>query len=263
MNGPEKRPGRRTMSLNNAPSERLSLTTPRARRLFAGGAALWALAIFLWRQGGLDTAIQLAHEPLRQIPSLMGVALDISRFGMTACVLAYLGLLVLSLGSRGPKDLQKLFLPVLLSFAAAGAAGDLAKPLFDRARPYVEHPAELTSVISPASSSLPSGHATKSFALVLPFAVFAGGKDKKRKALRGALAAVAVAIAYTRVLMGVHYLGDVLAGAGTAFLFLPPVAAAANAVYGKWRIEGARMEGLARVCGFILVGLIFYLVRYS
>jgi undecaprenyl-diphosphatase len=249
--------------MNDAPSERLSLTTRRTQRLLAGGGLLWAAAIFLWLQGGFDTAIQLAHEPLRQIPVLMGVALDISRFGMTACVLVYLVLLVLSLGPRGPKDLQKLYLPVLLSFAVAGAAGDLAKPAFDRGRPYAEHPAQLTSVIRPASSSLPSGHATKSFALVLPFVVFAGGKDRKRKALRGALAAAAVAIAYTRVLMGVHYLGDVLAGAGTALLFLPLVAAAANAVYGKWRIGGTRMESLARICGLVLVGLIFYLVRYS
>ncbi len=251
------------MSMNNTPSARLSLAAPKTRGLLAGGAALWAIAIFLWLQGGLDTAIQFAHEPLRQIPFLMGVALNISRFGMTACVLVYLVLLVASLGPRGPKDLQKVFLPVVLSFAVAGAAGDLAKPAFDRDRPYAEHPSELTSVIRPASSSLPSGHATKSFALVLPFVVFAGGKDRKRKALRGALAAAAVAIAYTRVLMGVHYLGDVLAGAGTAFLFLPLLAAAVNAFYGKWRIEGARMEGLARICGLVLSAMIFYLVRYS
>lgn len=249
--------------MNDEPSERLSLTARTAGRLLAGGALLWAVAIFLWLQGGIDTAIQLAHEPLRQAPFLMGVALNISRFGMTACVLAYLFLLAAALGARGPKDLRKLFLPVLLSFALAGAAGDLAKPAFDRARPYVEHPDALTSVIRPASSSLPSGHATKSFALVLPFVVFAGGKDGKRKALRGALAGAAVAIAYTRILMGVHYLGDVLAGAGTALLFLSLVAAAVNAFYGKWKIEGARMEGLARLCGLVLAGLIVYLVRYS
>jgi hypothetical protein len=63
--------------------------------------------------------------------------------------------------------------------------------------------------------------------------------------------------------MGVHYFGDVLAGAWTALLFLPLVAAAVNTAYGKWRIEGSRMEGLARVCGLVLIGLIVYLVRYS
>jgi membrane-associated phospholipid phosphatase len=151
----------------------------------------------------------------------------------------------------------------VLSFALAGAAGDLSKGAFDRPRPIVEYPSEISSVIRPASSSLPSGHATKSFALVLPFAVFAGGELKKRRALRGTLVAAAAVIAYTRVLMGVHYLGDVLAGAGTALLFLPLIVMAANALYRWKKVEGARMQSLARVCGLILAGMIFYLVRYS
>jgi len=249
--------------MNEVRADRLSLTAGRARALLITGAFLWAAAVYLWLQGGIDKAVQLVHEPLRLSPLLMGAALDVSRFGMTACVIVYLVLLVLSLGPRGPKDLQKLFLPVVLSFALAGAAGDLAKPAFDRLRPYLEHPSELTSLINPTSSSLPSGHATKAFALVLPFAVFAAGERRKRWGLRAALAATAVAIAYTRVLIGVHYLGDVLAGAGTAFLFLPLVAFAVNVFYRKTRMAGARMEGLASVCGLILVGLIFYLIRYS
>jgi undecaprenyl-diphosphatase len=249
--------------MNETSSERLSLTAGKTRLILAGGALLWVLAIFLWLQGGIDRAIQIAHEPLRQIPLLMDAALAVSRYGMTACILVYLGLLVRSLSPGGPKDLQKVFLPIVLSFAVAGAAGDLSKPVFDRPRPFVEHPFELSAVISPASSSLPSGHATKSFALVLPFAILAGEGLKKRRALRWGLAAVAASIAYTRVLMGVHYLGDVLAGAGTALLLLPLVAMAANELYRRKRVEGARMEMLARVCGLILAGMIFYLVRYS
>jgi membrane-associated phospholipid phosphatase len=249
--------------MNETSSERLSLTAGKIRLILAGGALLWVLAIFLWLQGGIDRAIQIAHEPLRQIPFLMDTALAVSRYGMTACVLVYLVLLVRSLSPGGPKDLQKVFLPIVLSFALAGAAGDLSKPAFDRPRPFVEHPSELSAVISPASSSLPSGHATKSFALVLPFAIFARKGLKKRRALRWGLAAAAAAIAYTRVLMGVHYLGDVLAGAGTALLLLPLVAMAANELYRRKRVEGARMERLAHVCGLILAGMIFYLVRYS
>lgn len=249
--------------MNKAPSERLSLTAGKTRLILAGGALLWALAIFLWLQGGLDRAVQIAHEPLRQIPLLMDAALALSQYGMTACVLVYLVLLARSLGPRGPKDLQKIFLPIVLSFALAGAAGDLSKTAFDRPRPFVEYPTEIFSVIRPASLSLPSGHATKSFALVLPFAVFAGEGLKKRRALRWGLAAAAAAIAYTRVLMGVHYLSDILGGAGTALIFLPLVIMAANALYRRERIEGARMERLAGVCGLILVVMIFYLVRYS
>lgn len=249
--------------MNEASPERLSLTAGKTRLILAGGALLWALAIFLWLQGGLDRAVQIAHEPLRQIPLLVGAALAVSRYGMTACVLIYLVLLARSLDSRGPKDLQKIFLPIVLSFVVAGAVGDLSKSAIGRPRPYVKYLSEIVPVIRLGTSSLPSGHATKSFALVLPFAVFAGGRQKKRWALRGALAAAAAAIAYTRILMGVHYLSDILAGAGTALLFLPLVAMAVNALYRKKGVEGAKMESLARVCGFILAGMIFYLVRYS
>jgi undecaprenyl-diphosphatase len=249
--------------MNEAAAERLPLTAGKTRLILAAGTLLWALAIFLWLQGGLDKAVQIAHEPLRQIPFLADAALAVSRYGTTACVLVYLVLLTHSLGSRGPKDLQKIFLPIVLSFAVAGAAGDLSKAAFARPRPFVQHPSEIAPVIRPGTSSLPSGHATKSFALVLPFAVFAGGGLKKRRVLRGALVAAAAAIAYTRVFLGVHYLGDILAGAGTALLFLPLVAMTVNALYRRKNVEGARMERLARVCGFILAGMIFYLLRYS
>lgn len=244
-------------------SERVPLTAGKTRLILAAGAFLWVLVVFLWLQGGLDKAVQLAHEPLRQVPFLVDAARAVSRYGMTACVLVYLVLLVRSLSPRGPKDLQKIFLPIVLSFTVAGAAGDLSKGMFGRSRPYVRYPSEIVPVIQVGSSSLPSGHATKSFALVLPFAVFAGGGQKKRRALRWGLTAAAVAIAYTRVLMGVHYLGDVLAGAGTALLFLPLVIMAANALYRWKRIEGASMERLVRVCGLSFVVMIFYLVRYS
>lgn len=249
--------------MDEAPSGRIRLTAGKARLLLLAGSLIWALAIFLWLQGGLDKAVQLAHEPLRQIPYLVNAALAVSRYGMTACVLIYLFLLSRSLGLRGPKDLQKIFLPIVLSFVVAGAAGDLSKSAFSRQRPYIEHPSELSSVIRLTSSSLPSGHATKSFALILPFVIFAGDGQRKRRALRGFLAATAVAVAYSRVLLGVHYLGDVLAGAGTALLFLPLVVMAANVLYRKERVEGSRMEGLAVACGLILVVMIFYLIRYS
>lgn len=249
--------------MNDASSERLSLTTGKTRLILVAGAVLWALSIFLWLQGGLDRAVQIAHEPLRHIPFLAGAALGVSRYGMAACVLVYLVLLTLSLGSRGPKDLQKIFLPIVLSFAVAGAAGDLSKTAFGRPRPFIEYPSDIFSVIRPVSLSLPSGHATKSFALVLPFAVFAGAGSKKRRALRGCLAAAGVAVAYSRVLLGVHYLGDILAGAGTALIFLPLVVFATNAIYRRNRVGAAKMEKLAVVCGLILVVMIFYLIRYS
>lgn len=249
--------------MSPSPPERLSLGRRRSLFFLAGGGLLWGLAVFLWLQGGIDKAIQIAHEPLRHVALLMDGALAVSRYGMTACILAYLGLILSSLGPRGPKDLQRLFLPVVLLFGLAGAAGDLSKPAFDRPRPFAEHPSELSSVIAPSSSSLPSGHATKSFALVLPFVVLAGDGVRRRRALRWALAGTAAAIAYTRILLGVHYPADVLAGAGTALLFLPLVAALVDAAYRRWAVRGARMDGLARLCGVLFLVMIFYLIRFS
>ena len=87
-------------------------------------------------------------------------------------------------------------------------ATNLTKVLVDRSRPNIHR---LTGF---SGASFPSGHAATAAATFAAVAFLIGrGRSHRAKAVLGAVAAgIAVAVATTRVLLGVHWLTDVLAG---------------------------------------------------
>jgi membrane-associated phospholipid phosphatase len=88
------------------------------------------------------------------------------------------------------------------------AVTNLTKLLVDRARPDIHR---LTGF---SGASFPSGHAATAAATFAAIALLAGrGRSRRVKAFLAAGAgAIAVGVATTRVLLGVHWLTDVLAG---------------------------------------------------
>jgi len=88
------------------------------------------------------------------------------------------------------------------------ALADLIKAVVHRARPDV---LRLTGFSGP---SFPSGHATAASAVFAAFALLAGRRRSRRTkiALAALSVGAAVLISATRVLLGVHWLTDVLAG---------------------------------------------------
>lgn len=82
------------------------------------------------------------------------------------------------------------------------------KVLIDRARPELRPRADFTG------TSFPSGHTTAATAtyLAVAFVVAIGSSPKARAALAGAALAIGVAVGCTRVLLGVHFFSDALAG---------------------------------------------------
>ena len=81
----------------------------------------------------------------------------------------------------------------------------ILKPLVGRVRPFVVQPVELL-ISPPTDASFPSGHTAASFAAV--FALKASGSPLWKPAL-----AVAVAMAFSRLYLYVHWPSDVLFGA--------------------------------------------------
>jgi len=107
------------------------------------------------------------------------------------------------------------------SAAVALTLGQLVSHLVDRPRPFVAHP-HLIHLFAPhaADAGFPSDHATAAFAIAVAVLL--------RKRLWGLIAlAAATLLALSRVVIGVHYPVDVLAGAAlgaaTALLLYLPL----------------------------------------
>lgn len=101
-------------------------------------------------------------------------------------------------------------------FAAVGAAGSAAiagifvfkalKRVSRRLRPCQLEPHCWSRVLPPDQFSFPSGHTMTAFSIALVISYYYPG-------LEGALYFLAVSIAVSRIILGMHFLSDVLAGA--------------------------------------------------
>jgi undecaprenyl-diphosphatase len=101
-------------------------------------------------------------------------------------------------------------------YAAVGAAGCAAiggvlvfkalKRLSRRQRPCQFEPHCWSKVLPPDQFSFPSGHTMTAFAIALVVSYF-------YPSLEGAVYFLAASIAFSRVVLGMHFLSDVLAGA--------------------------------------------------
>jgi undecaprenyl-diphosphatase len=97
----------------------------------------------------------------------------------------------------------------VLALAAAGAALALAVVLahaVDRPRPFVADPQIHAFLAHAADPGFPSDHATAAFAIAVVLVVRLGWAGVP-------VLVAAIALAASRVLIGLHYPGDVLAGA--------------------------------------------------
>jgi membrane-associated phospholipid phosphatase len=215
----------------------------------------------LWAQGDIDRLILVGHDSLRANDSAAGVFKSISGYGMSFIVLVVLGYLVLAMRFKEIKGTHRVYLLIILSYGIGGITGDVLKEVFDRPRPFVTYADQITALSHPPTPSLPSGHATKSMALALPFVIFVANERWWSRLMRGLVLLVALAVGYARIALGAHYLSDVLAGIGVAIACLPLAVWAANRIC--WRITQERLDTLVKVWGAILFFLMLYLLTLS
>ena len=98
----------------------------------------------------------------------------------------------------------------LTTFAGSQLVVAFLKAWFDRPRPDVG-----SGIALPTSASFPSGHATAGVASLGAAAVLAAERLPSRRARRwlwALVVAIGVAIGLSRIVLGVHYVTDVLAG---------------------------------------------------
>lgn len=138
------------------------------------------------------------HTPLLDV--VMAGLSDIARGGAIWVVLAFL--IAVLYRSRWPAVVQ-----VLLALALAFLITDhVAKPFFNRARPFESDADSRVYGYKPTTRSFPSGHAASAIAGACALARLA-------PEARTVFWIFAVLVLCSRVYLGVHYPADVIAGA--------------------------------------------------
>jgi membrane-associated phospholipid phosphatase len=180
---------------------------------------LLAAAGCLWLFGGLAEDL-LTGDPTvrfdralddylhtRATPPLTTFFLIVTAFGSIEAIVL-VGVVVGGILAWGRRWL--LLGSWLAAVAGSAVLNQLLKGLFERPRPYFEHP-----LLIETSYSFPSGHAMESFVvygMLAYFAVLALRSWKARVAVVCGAALLVVLIGFSRMYLGVHYFSDVLAG---------------------------------------------------
>lgn len=190
----------------------------KTRRLLAA-ALTGLLLLLLWqvlsegRLVALDEALNQALTPYRHGVALTAfVWLTDLGTGSTGVAVSLVASVLFWSGGRAG-----LVAPLWVTFLGAEATTWAGKVLVGRVRP------EFIEAASAASPSFPSAHATVSVAVYgfLAYAACRGLADRRdRMLVRAGATVLIVLICFSRLYLSVHYLGDVLAGASVAGLWL-------------------------------------------
>ena len=159
--------------------------------------------------------------------------------------------------SQVRKDLEaplSIYLFAICSLGLSGIAGDLLKEVFARPRPITTYGSEIFVLSQSVTPAIPSGHATKSIALVLPFILLTASANNLNRVLKTMMIVISLGVCYSRIVLGVHYLSDVLAGIGMAILGFPFTMMIANMILKQTKAEQLPM--LSKVWGVLLIFLI-------
>ena len=179
----------------------------------------------------LDERTTRAAERLVEAqPAVLAVARVVTHLGDPPLLTVLTVLTVVLLLRRGAR---RLALYVLLVRLGAVLLSTTLKAVLERARPVFDVP-----VATAAGYSFPSGHALGASAFWLSTAVVLLPlvAPRRRRLLLVAAAGVAGLVAASRVLLGVHYLSDVLGGLllGTGWTVV------CTSLFALWRREEGR-----------------------
>ena len=194
--------------------------TSNLPRGLATAAALVALFLACFYVGGaIDPAIASAAAAIRTAsPAVLRSALILTNLGSAPVTLG-LGVVgaVLLVGRRQQPRAAILLVAVIIERLAV----DGLKLFFGRARPLFD-----ANMVHVNSLSFPSGHAANSLTAWVLFACFVVPAAYRRTAIVAGFAIAAI-VGATRVLLGVHWLSDVVGG-WAAGLLAVMLALAAN-----------------------------------
>ncbi len=175
--------------------------------LSLSGFALSLASIFLLDQALASKVLALGQEQI----DIWNIITDLGDSKWMGLLLIALWIAGFSFGALSPEStlwpaMRKKALIILVAVAGTGATTMVLKVIVGRARPYMIDPGFYPFTFGSDFASWPSGHATTAFA-------FAAAAGMAIPVLRWPLLALAALVAYSRMTLGVHYLGDVIMGA--------------------------------------------------
>jgi membrane-associated phospholipid phosphatase len=168
--------------------------------------AACAVAALAWEEGG-ERDVHFVHWVHRTVPKGLVDLMRVATYLGSGSVLAPLAAAAALFLVRRGRPATAAF--VVTALVASEAIDQALKAVFRRARPELENPFERLTTYS-----FPSGHAFAATATYGALAfVLASGRSWQQSALVATSAAIlVVVVAASRVILGVHYLLDVLAG---------------------------------------------------
>ena len=182
---------------------------------FVLGSVFWAIGLILWVQKGIDETVLFYYNPMRiAMDPIITISKWLTSYGMAAITILFVVYLFVSKKVKSFDAPLTVYLYTILSFAVSGIAGDLLKEVFARPRPATTYGSEILALSQAVSPAIPSGHATKSIALVLPFILLVSNSKNLHKAIKIAIGLIAFGVCFSRIVLGAHYVSDVLAGIG-------------------------------------------------
>jgi len=223
---------------------------------FVSGAVFWLIGLVLWKQAQIDENVLFYFNDAR-ISYTPFVALSkwFSSNGMAITAGIFVVYLLISQKYKYFDAPLTYYLYTICSFGLSGIAGDLLKEVLSRPRPAVTFANQILALSQSATPAIPSGHATKSIALVLPFILLVPNSKNLHKAIKIVIAVIASGVCVSRIVLGAHYLSDVIAGIGMALIGLPFSMMFANMILRK--ITQEKLPILSKVWGMLLIFLIF------
>jgi undecaprenyl-diphosphatase len=234
------------------------ITIPEAKRTWIAcaisGAVFWIIGLILWAQGGIDEAVLFYYDPMRiAMDPIVTVSKWLSSNGMAAITVLFVVYLLVSKVLKSLDAPVTVFLYTICSYGLSGIVGDLVKMVVARPRPATTYAGEILALSASATPAIPSGHATKSIALVLPFILLVSHSSHLHKGIKIVIGLAAAGVCFSRIVLGAHYVSDVLAGIGTALIGLPLCMMFGNLLLRRMKQE--QLPKLSFVWGFLLIFL--------
>jgi len=217
----------------------------------------WSLALGLWYFRGLDKTILFALNNANFNETIGVISQIVSRYGMAFIAGVNLILLLYTFKDENMKKLRPVLLLTIISYAVGSISGDLLKLVIDRPRPIVTYYGELKFLTDSNSPSFPSGHATKSVALAVPLCFNNVLNNRLTWASKIVAALTSILVCLSRIVLGAHYLSDVLAGAGWSVLCFPVSVFLADRLLSRMPPE--RYEFASKMWIIVYVMLMFFL----